>query len=177
MSALQLFYGGQFTLSTQLIIPNYVDIQAVWSTIIPNCRTTGIIYEYITLMHIVQPSVPFTKPKKLVRVSIRFIEWLTTSWTQKPKLLKGLSSQQTNLSTPWTLHAWPCFFCRCKPSQSRKSNTLSRNIIVLIELTLICSCHVIEWELINGIHIKSKEVDSLWMQYFYLKLSYEKWKK
>ena len=50
-------------------------------------------------------------------------------------------------------------------------------IIVLIEPTLICSCHVTEWELINGIHLKSNEADSLWMLYFYLKLSYEKWKK
>ena len=60
-------------------------------------------------------------------------------------------------------------------------NDCARNIkslqIVLIELTLICSCHVIEWELINGIHIRSNEADSLCMQYFYLKLSYEKWKK
>ena len=66
-------------LLTQLIILNYSDILTVWSSVIPNCRTTGIIHEYFVLMHVAQLSVSFTKPKKLIRVSIRFFEWLTTS--------------------------------------------------------------------------------------------------
>ena len=86
-------YGGRFTLSSQLTILKYQDILAVWSSIIPNCKTAGIIHEYIALMHIVQPSVSFTEPKKLIRGRIRFIKRLTTSWTQKPKLLRGHSSQ------------------------------------------------------------------------------------
>ena len=44
-----------------------------------NGKTTGITHEYVALMYIVPPSVSFKKPKKLIRVSISFIEWLTTS--------------------------------------------------------------------------------------------------
>ena len=33
------------------------------------------------------------------------------------------------------------------------ARNLNLRIVVVIELTLICSCHVIEWELIYGIHL------------------------
>ena len=78
--ALKLFtVATEFTLLTQLIILYYPNILAVWSSIKTNGKTTGIMHEYVALMHIVPPSVSFTKPKKLIRVGIRFIEWLTTS--------------------------------------------------------------------------------------------------